>query len=124
MRDVLGAVFLIFSVFSSSAGAQDCSCTEAEYIFHFDVVNQDDRERMENYFWRFESAEPIYDLTQTGEPVIGCKVWVNLVFEDDPALEAYEPDADGNEKILVGTDWVRFDQLEEKLRAPCTLAMS
>lgn len=120
MRTFLGAVSVFFTILFStvSAGAQVCSCTEVENVFDFVTVDDSDLDYMENYLWRYEYSEVAYDLTVEGEPTF-CRVYVSLVGEDDPDLDSYVMEEDGNEKILVGRTWIRFDQFEAKLRAGC-----
>lgn len=86
---------------ATTANAQDalCTCTEAEVMYDFTTVNPNDIDFMEVFPWKVVSCS-------------GTQVLVELVTEDNPLLDSYIMDEDGNERIYHDGQWVRFDEFK------------
>lgn len=86
-------------IITTSASAQNtlCTCSEAEIVYDFTTVNPNDIDFMEDFPWQVVSCS-------------GTQVWVELVYEDNPLLDTYVIDEDGNERIYHDEQWVRFDE--------------
>ncbi len=93
--------------FATTASAQDalCTCSEAEIIYNFTTVNPDDIDFMEDFPWQVVSCS-------------GSQVMVELVTEDNPLLDSYIMDEDGNERIYHDGQWVRFDEFNPACNTP------
>ncbi|MBY0537987.1 hypothetical protein K2P47_01160 [Patescibacteria group bacterium] len=92
---------LLVIAFATNATAQEalCTCTEAEVIHNFTTVNPDDIDFMEDFPWQVVSCS-------------GSQVFVKLVTEDNPLLDSYVEDEDGNERIYYNGEWIRFDEFK------------
>jgi hypothetical protein len=86
---------------ATTAVAQEelCSCTQADIILDFTTSNPADIDFMEYFPWEVVSCS-------------GKQVIVNLVTEDNPLLDSYFIDEDGNEKIYYEGQWVRFNEFK------------
>jgi hypothetical protein len=111
---IMRAVVLFFFIFATTnnAVAAECDCSGTDFGFHYITVNPDDIDYMEDFLWEIIDCRPITEVSDTGEVFDTLQVRVNLVSEDNPHLETLTVDADGNEKVLIGDEWVRFDEFE------------
>lgn len=117
---LFGAILMV--ALSASVVMAECACGETG--FYYTVVNPDDTEFMEDFLWEVAKVEPVYDLTDPAEPVVTCRVEVNFVYEDNPAVETldYQDEA---VPLLFGEQWMSFIQFEESmLRDECLVPMS
>lgn len=57
-------------------------------------------------------CEPVYDLTDPNEPIFAWLPLIEEVAEGKQNVFPEEDELDGNEKVLVGHDWIRIDQFD------------
>ncbi|OIP78155.1 MAG: hypothetical protein AUK16_00815 [Parcubacteria group bacterium CG2_30_44_11] len=118
MRKILFGTVLIMN-FIPTVIVAECYCQDVG--FWYDTVVPEDRDFMEYFPWRVISIEPIYDIQKNDEPIINCFVSVNLVTEDDPALDTYT----GQELIFYQGAWSTFEKFETNmLSQQCAEAIS
>ena len=99
--------FILASV-ATIAEAQDSTCID-DICFDWVAVKSDEQAAVGIEVLQFVSCDPVYDMTQPGEPLIYYTVMVNPIKSTSPLYETYFYENDGNEKIWVNGKWVRFD---------------
>lgn len=102
---IFTAVLAIAIATTASADDTQCTCSEAEIVYDFTTVNPDDIDFMEDFPWQVVSCD-------------GTQVMVELVTEDNPLLDSYIMDEDGNERIYHDGQWVRFDEFNPACGTP------
>jgi len=91
---------VLVGLLTTAVNAEEvCTCTEIENVYDFTTVDPNDVDYMEDFYWEVVSCT-------------GHEVKVNLITEDNPLLDTYVPSEDGNELLLYGGKWVRFDEFK------------
>ncbi len=118
MRNVLGAAAVLFStiVYTTTATAE-CFCGEES--FFYTTVNPADVDWMEDFPWAVHSIAPVLMENFSGEQVQTCYVQVNLVTEDNPALDSYIMTDDGQDTIYFNGIWTPYSSFEEQVGPNC-----
>ena len=105
MSAVTGIAFAILAS-TPTLTAGECSCTEVEQIFDFVTVDITDMPWKNEFPWKFVSCE-------------GDQVTIELVFEDNPLLDSYSMEADGNQPIFYHGAWTPFKDFVQLVEPEC-----
>ena len=121
MRAMFLSTIVMVTLSASAVMAQDAVCID-QVCFDLVAVKPAEQPDVEIEILQFVSCDPMYDMTQLNGPVIAYTVMVNPIRTGDPRLQNYFDTEDGNEKILVNGEWVRFDAFTHNLK-PSDCAM-
>lgn len=101
------AAFLVLFFLSASIGAADPCSNVCETTFEDQPITMPVEEPVR---WQVVGCQPVYDLTLSEEPIIAWNAIEDVIEKDHlEFLPPYSDEWDGNEKVLLGGEWVRID---------------